>query len=218
MQSSTKTPTAGERAGPAPWALVSVLAANMLVDALEVSANLVALPAVGAGLGLSVPQLQWIVSGFAAGFGGLLLLGGRLVEHLGRRRVYLAALLVFAAASLAGALTDSAALLTVTRVVKGFCVALTAPTGLAIITSAVPEGPARRRAVSSTPSSAPPASVPGSCWPGCSPRPAGAGPSPSRRPSPCSCWPPGRGWSRATRPAPGSRAAPGGTRRRAASA
>ncbi|MFD8982774.1 MFS transporter [Streptomyces sp. NPDC059564] len=148
MQSSTKTPTAGGRAAPAPWALVSVLAANMLVDALEVSANLVALPAVGAGLGLPVPQLQWIVSGFAAGFGGLLLLGGRLVEHLGRRRVYLAALLVFAAASLAGALTDSAALLTATRVVKGFCVALTAPTGLAIITSAVPEGPARRRAVS----------------------------------------------------------------------
>ncbi|MCX5381211.1 MFS transporter [Streptomyces sp. NBC_00091] len=132
----------------ARWALVSVLAANMLVDALEVSATLVALPSVGSGLGLSVPRLQWLVSGFAAGFGGLLLLGGRLVERLGRRRVYLAALLVFAAASLAGALTDSALLLTATRVVKGFCVALTAPTGLAIILSAVPEGAERRRAVS----------------------------------------------------------------------
>ncbi|MFF5706476.1 MFS transporter [Streptomyces sp. NPDC012794] len=147
MLTSTTTPPGVERPG-ARWALVAVLAANMLVDALEVSATLVALPAVGAGLGLSVPQLQWTVSGFAAGFGGLLLLGGRLVERLGRRGVYLAALFVFAAASLAGALTDSAALLTATRVVKGFCVALTAPTGLAIITSTVPEGAARRRAVS----------------------------------------------------------------------
>ncbi|AZM94091.1 MULTISPECIES: MFS transporter [Streptomyces] len=147
MHSSTKNLPVGERA-PAPWALVSVLAANMLVDALEVSASLVALPVVGAGLGLEAPRLQWIVTGFAAGFGGLLLLGGRLVERLGRRRVYLAALLLFAVASLAGALAQDAALLTATRVVKGFCVALTAPTGLAIIMSAVPEGEARRRAVS----------------------------------------------------------------------
>ncbi|MFF4324835.1 MFS transporter [Streptomyces sp. NPDC001568] len=130
------------------WALVFVLAANMLVDALEVSATLVALPSVGRDLALSVTPLHWLVSGFAAGFGGFLLHGRRLVERLGRRKVYLAALLVFAAASLAGALTDSAALLVATRVVKGCCVALTAPTGLAIIMTTVPEGAARRRAVS----------------------------------------------------------------------
>ncbi|ATZ29805.1 putative MFS-type transporter EfpA (plasmid) [Streptomyces lavendulae subsp. lavendulae] len=145
MYPSTTNPPVGERTR---WALVAVLAANMLVDALEVSATLVAMPAVGADLGAGAAGLQWLVSGFAAGFGGLLLLGGRLVEGLGRRRVFLAALLVFAAASLAGALTDSLAALTATRVLKGFCVALTAPTGLAIITSAVPEGAARRRAVS----------------------------------------------------------------------
>ncbi|GLX40666.1 MFS transporter [Streptomyces roseochromogenus] len=145
MYPSTTNPPVGERTR---WALVAVLAANMLVDALEVSATLVALPAVGADLGAGAAGLQWLVSGFAAGFGGLLLLGGRLVEGLGRRRVFLAALLVFAAASLAGALTDSLAALTATRVLKGCCVALTAPTGLAIITSAVPEGAARRRAVS----------------------------------------------------------------------
>ncbi|MEV7546750.1 MFS transporter [Streptomyces sp. NPDC089915] len=137
----------GARAG-ARWALVPVLAANMLVDALEVSATLVALPAVGSGLGAPVTRVQWIVTGFAAGFGGALLLGGRLVEWFGRRRVFLAALLVFAAASLAGALADDVDLLIATRVVKGFCVALTAPTGLAIITASVPEGEARRRAVS----------------------------------------------------------------------
>ncbi|MCF3179852.1 MFS transporter [Streptomyces polychromogenes] len=137
----------GARAG-ARWALVAVLAANMLVDALEVSATLVALPAVGSGLGASVTRVQWIVTGFAAGFGGALLLGGRVVEWFGRRRVFLAALLVFAAVSLGGALTDRLDLLIATRVVKGFCVALTAPTGLAIIVASVPEGAPRRRAVS----------------------------------------------------------------------
>ncbi|MEU7067631.1 MFS transporter [Streptomyces sp. NPDC046161] len=147
MHSSNTSPARAGRSGTR-WALVSVLSANMLVDALEVSATVVALPRIGDGLGLQVPGLQWVVSAFAAGFGALVLLGGRLVERLGRRRVYLAALLLFAAASLAGALTDSAAVLIATRAVKGGCVALTAPTGLAILVSAVPDGPARRRAVS----------------------------------------------------------------------
>ncbi|WP_329203037.1 MULTISPECIES: MFS transporter [unclassified Streptomyces] len=147
MHSSTTSPAGAGRSGTR-WALVSVLSANMLIDALEVSATVVALPRIGDGLGLAVPGLQWIVSAFAAGFGALVLLGDRLVERLGRRRVYLAALLLFAAVSLAGALTDSAAVLIATRAVKGGCVALTAPTGLAILVSAVPEGPARRRAVS----------------------------------------------------------------------
>lgn len=152
MQSSTTFPPGtgrgAARGDGARWALVAVLSANMLVDALEVSATLVALPDIGDGLGLSVPALQWTVSAFAAGFGALVLPGARLVERLGRRRVYLAALLLFAAASLAGALADGAAVLNATRVVKGGCVALTAPTGLAILVTAVPEGPARRRAVS----------------------------------------------------------------------
>ncbi|WP_093798130.1 MFS transporter [Streptomyces sp. Wb2n-11] len=140
--------TTARQWSPALWGLLFVLAGNMLIDALEVSVALVALPAVGGDLGLPVAQLQWVVSGFAVGFGGLLLFGGRVVTLLGRRRVYLAALLVFSAASLAGALADSGPLLIATRLVKGFCAALTAPTGLAIITSVFPEGPARRRAVS----------------------------------------------------------------------
>ena len=133
---------------PALWGLLFVLAGNMLIDSLEVSLALVALPALGAALALDLPTAQWVVSGFAAGFGGLLLFGGRLVAGIGRRPVYLAALMVFAAASLAGALMDSAAPLIATRVLKGFCAALTAPTGLAIIVSVFPEGPARRRAIS----------------------------------------------------------------------
>ncbi|MFF9153277.1 MFS transporter [Streptomyces sp. NPDC014846] len=143
----TTTPSDG-RLSPALWGLLLVLAGNMLIDALEVSVALVALPGIGTDLGLAPTQLQWVISGFAAGFGSLLLFGGRVVAILGRRPVYLAALLVFAAASLAGALAEGPELLIATRFVKGFCAALTAPTGLAIIVSAFPEGPARSRALS----------------------------------------------------------------------
>ncbi|MFI6358576.1 MFS transporter [Streptomyces sp. NPDC050743] len=143
----TTTPSDG-RLSPALWGLLFVLAGNMLIDALEVSVALVALPDIGTDLGLAPTQLQWVISGFAAGFGSLLLFGGRVVAILGRRPVYLTALLVFAAASLAGALAEGPELLIATRFVKGFCAALTAPTGLAIIVSAFPEGPARSRAIS----------------------------------------------------------------------
>lgn len=130
------------------WALLTVLAGNMLIDALEVSVSVVALPSVGQDLGADPVTLQWVMTGFATGFAAALLFGTRLVDRLGRRRVYLAAVSVFAAASLAGALADTMGLLVATRIVKGVCAALTAPTGLAIITSTFPEGPARNRAVS----------------------------------------------------------------------
>lgn len=120
----------------------------MLIDALEVSVALVALPAIGTDLGAPLTTMQWTITGFAVGFGGLMLFGARVVALLGRRRVYLAALLGFAAASLIGALAEDPSLLIATRVVKGFCAALTAPTGLAIIATAFPEGPPRNRALS----------------------------------------------------------------------
>ena len=71
----------------------------------------VALPSIRADLGLTTSSLQWVVSGYVLGYGGLLLLGGRAADLLGRRRVFLAALGVFAVASLLGGLVSSAALL-----------------------------------------------------------------------------------------------------------
>jgi MFS family permease len=129
-------------------ALLFVLSGNMLIDALEVSVVIVALPSIGGSLGLSLSEVHWVMSGFAIGFGGLLLFGGRVVSVLGRRRIYLLALLGFAVASLAGGLVTDVTSLVAIRFVKGFCVALTAPTGLAIIASAFAEGQARRRAIS----------------------------------------------------------------------
>ncbi|MGW1564414.1 MFS transporter [Streptomyces sp. NPDC002144] len=153
MRSSTRVPAAAPDEAPdawsaGQWGLLLVLAGNMLIDSLEVSTAMVALPSIGRDLHLPLTALQGVVSGFALGFGALLLFGTRVVRLLGRRRVYLAALPVFAAATVAGGLADGPTLLLATRVVKGFCAALTAPTGLTIITTAFPEGRARGRAVS----------------------------------------------------------------------
>lgn len=145
--SGLRAATAGLASGRTPRALLLVLCASMLIDALEVSVVLPALPAAGRDLGLSLWGVQWVMSGFALGFAALLLLGPRLTVRYGARRPYLWALLLFAAASVAGGTTGSAAVLVATRVVKGACAALTAPTGLAIITGVYPAGAPRRRAV-----------------------------------------------------------------------
>ncbi|MET9418660.1 MFS transporter [Streptomyces klenkii] len=139
--------TAG-RMSPRQWGLLVVLAGNMLIDALEVSVAVVALPSVGADLGLAPSTAHWVMTGFALGFGALMLFGARVVALAGRRRMYLIALLAFAAASLAAAFSSDPALLIATRFVKGFCAALTAPTGLAILCTVMKEGPERERAVS----------------------------------------------------------------------
>jgi MFS family permease len=129
-------------------AVLLILSANMILDAIEVSVVLVALPTIRAQLGVSTWTVQWLMSGFALGFAFLLILGARLVARLGTRRVYLAAMLGFAAASLVGGFADDVALVIATRVVKGACAALTAPAGLSLIATAIPDGPRRRRAVS----------------------------------------------------------------------
>jgi MFS family permease len=124
-----------------------VLCAALFLDALDVSMVGVALPSIGTDLHLSTTSLQWVVSGYILGYGGLLLLGGRAADLLGRRRVFLVALGVFAVASLLGGLVDSGSLLIATRFVKGLSAAFTAPAGLSIITTSFAEGPVRNRAL-----------------------------------------------------------------------
>ncbi|WP_354639096.1 MFS transporter [Kitasatospora camelliae] len=141
-------PSHSLRWSPRLWGTLVVLCAAMFLDALDVSMVGVALPSIGAELGLSTSALQWVVSGYVLGYGGLLLLGGRAADLLGRRRVFLVALGVFAAASLLGGLVDSGPLLIATRFLKGVSAAFTAPAGLSIITTTFAEGPARNRALS----------------------------------------------------------------------
>ncbi|MER7281774.1 MFS transporter [Dactylosporangium sp. NPDC000244] len=130
------------------WGVLAVLCAVLFLDGLDVSMVGVALPSIGAELGLSTTSLQWIVNGYVLGYGGLLLLGGRTADLLGRRRVFLVALGVFAVASLVGGLVDDGGPLIATRFVKGLAAAFTAPTALSILTTTFPEGPARNRALS----------------------------------------------------------------------
>ncbi|MFF5084276.1 MFS transporter [Actinoplanes sp. NPDC000266] len=133
---------------PRLWGVLAVLCAVLFLDGLDVSMVGVALPSIGTELGLSTTSLQWIVNGYVLGYGGLLLLGGRTADLLGRRRVFLIALGVFTVASLVGGLVDDGGLLIATRFVKGLAAAFTAPTAMSILTTTFPEGPARNRALS----------------------------------------------------------------------
>ncbi|MER7680275.1 MFS transporter [Streptomyces sp. NPDC096934] len=148
MTSPLMTPASLGRWTPRLWGTLLVLCAAMFLDALDVSMVGVALPSIGSELDLSTSTLQWIVSGYILGYGGLLLLGGRTADLLGRRQVFLVALGVFALASLLGGLVDSGPLLIASRFIKGLSAAFTAPAGLSIITTTFPEGPLRNRALS----------------------------------------------------------------------
>src|SRR3954453_18910370 len=131
-----------------PWGLLIAVCGALFLDGLDVSMVGVALPSIRTDLGISTSQLQWVVSGYVLGYGGLLLLGGRAADLLGRRRVFLIAVSVFAVASLLGAATSDPKLLVAPRLIKGAAAAFTAPAALSIITTNFAEGEARNRALS----------------------------------------------------------------------
>jgi MFS family permease len=138
----------GQAWTPQLWAILIVLGGALCLDALDVSMIGVALPSIRSALGLSTSSLQWIVSGYVLGYGGLLLLGGRAADLLGRRRVFLVALAVFALVSVLGGLVSDPGLLIAARFVKGVAAAFTAPASMSLLTTTFPEGPMRNRAFS----------------------------------------------------------------------
>jgi MFS family permease len=130
------------------WGTLLVLCGALFLDALDVSMVGVALPSIRRDLNLSTTTLQWVVSAYVLGYGGFLLLGGRVADLLGRRRMFLVSLGVFLVASGLGGLATDASVLIATRFVKGVSAAFTAPAGLSIITTSFDEGPARNKALS----------------------------------------------------------------------
>jgi MFS family permease len=130
------------------WGLLLLLCGVLFLDGMDVSMVAVALPNIGHELDLQPSSLQWIVSGYVLGYGGLLLLGGRAADLLGRRKVLLVGLGVFMVASLIGGLASDGNTLIATRFIKGASAAFTAPAGLSIITTKFAEGPARNKALS----------------------------------------------------------------------
>ncbi len=127
-------------------ALVVIASAQLMV-VLDATIVNVALPHIQAALGFSGSGLEWVVNAYAVTFGGLLLLGGRAGDRLGRRRVFVAGLLLFSAASFLGGLATSQWWLLAARALQGAAGAVIAPTALALITTNFPEGQARNRAM-----------------------------------------------------------------------
>jgi EmrB/QacA subfamily drug resistance transporter len=126
--------------------LALILVASFMV-VLDFSIVNVALPSIEGELGLAASAVQWVITGYAITFGGLLILGGRAADLFGRRRMFVAGLLVFTAASLAGGLAHDLALLIVSRAVQGAGAALVAPAALSLITTGFAEGRERTRAL-----------------------------------------------------------------------
>jgi EmrB/QacA subfamily drug resistance transporter len=123
-----------------------VIATAQLMVVLDATIVNVALPHVQRALGFSGSGLEWVVNAYAVTFGGLLLLGGRAGDILGRRRVFVFGLLLFSAASLVGGFATSQWWLLTARAVQGAGGAVIAPTALALITTNFPEGTERNRA------------------------------------------------------------------------
>jgi EmrB/QacA subfamily drug resistance transporter len=124
-----------------------LLALTQLIVALDYNIVYVALPDIGHALHFSSHSVQWVVSAYAVGLGGLLLFGGRAVDRLGSRRVFMTGLALYGAASLAGGLAPTAGVLIGARAVQGAGGALLTPATLALIYRGFPEGPERNRAL-----------------------------------------------------------------------
>jgi EmrB/QacA subfamily drug resistance transporter len=125
--------------------LLACLAQFMVI--LDVSVVNVALPAIRDGLKFSEANLQWVVNAYTVTFGGFLLLGGRAADLLGRRRVFIGGLVLFAVTSLIGGMSDSQGTLIAARAAQGLGAAVIAPASLSILTTTFQEGAARNRAV-----------------------------------------------------------------------
>ncbi|GAA1922687.1 MFS transporter [Nocardioides hwasunensis] len=127
------------------WALVLISLAQLMVVLDSTIAN-IALPFIGRDLDINQANLQWIVTGYALTFGGFLLLGGRLADLYGRRRIFMVGVVLFAVASLVGGAAQNEAMLLGARAFQGLGAAMASPAALALIATTFPAGKERNRA------------------------------------------------------------------------
>ncbi|MFI7111044.1 MFS transporter [Nonomuraea sp. NPDC050227] len=126
--------------------LVLLLGSQFML-AVDFSILNVALPVIGSGLGFALSDLQWVATAFALAAAGFTLLFGRIADLFGRRRLFLAGMVLLGVSSLAGGLAVSPGMLLVARVAQGLATAVVTPAGLALLTTSFPEGPLRARAL-----------------------------------------------------------------------
>jgi EmrB/QacA subfamily drug resistance transporter len=141
------SPAESEQRGSRMGLLLAVCCVAQFMVILDLSIVNVALPSIQSSLGFSAPELQWIVDAYAITFAGFLMFGGRAADHFGQRRMFVAALLLFALASLAGGGAPDRTTLVLARAVQGLGGALMAACSLAIITSSFAPGPQLHRAI-----------------------------------------------------------------------
>ena len=125
---------------------LAIISAAQLMVVLDGTIVNIALPHIQQDLGFSQASLSWVVNAYTLAFGGLLLLGGRAGDLLGRRKVFMTGVLLFAAASLVGGVAQTEGMLLASRVVQGLGAAIASPTALSLITTTFPAGPPRNRA------------------------------------------------------------------------
>jgi EmrB/QacA subfamily drug resistance transporter len=129
------------------WLALALLAAAQFVVVLDASIVNVALPSIGADLHFSQDNLSWVINAYTLTFGGFLLLGGRMADLLGRRRLFISGLILFALASLAGGLSTTDTQLVIARAVQGLGAALLSPAALSLVTVIFKEGAERNKAL-----------------------------------------------------------------------
>ncbi|MEA2307342.1 MAG: hypothetical protein QOH43_4622 [Solirubrobacteraceae bacterium] len=126
---------------------LALLAMTQFIIVIDASIVNVALPSIGKALDFSQQNLSWVVNAYTLTFGGFLLLGGRLADYLGRRRMFMLGLAVFSVASLLGGLAQSEAWLIAARALQGLGAAIVSPAALSIVTTTFSEGSERNRAL-----------------------------------------------------------------------
>jgi EmrB/QacA subfamily drug resistance transporter len=131
---------------PRRFRALGVIAVAQLMIVLDASIVTIALPSAQHALGISVANRQWIFTAYTLAFGGLLLLGGRIADYLGRKRMFVISLLGFAGASALGGLAQNAAMLFGARALQGAFAAVMAPSALALLTTTFTEPKERARA------------------------------------------------------------------------
>jgi EmrB/QacA subfamily drug resistance transporter len=131
-----------------PWLSVAVVCMAQLMVVLDATVVNVALPSIQRGLHISQTNLQWIVNAYTLTFGGFLLLGGRLSDLFGRRRLFFIGVSLFTAASFLDGVSSSAGMLVGARALQGIGAALVSPATLAIVNTTFPEGDDQRKALS----------------------------------------------------------------------
>src|SRR5690349_21892394 len=133
--------------GRSKWLVLAVVGAAFFMTILDVAIVNVAIPSIQKDLHIAESTVQWVITAYAITFGGFLLLGGRMADLLGRRRIFVVGLVLFTLASLVCGLASTAGVLIAARAVQGVGAAIISPAALSIVTTTFEEGAERNKAL-----------------------------------------------------------------------